>query len=122
MTVLVHNQYAQALDVPSILRSGPVWAAFPLLMCIIYPVHYLKAEAATAYTDALVELGLLVLSLVVGAQLVGVVSDRPYLAVMKRAPALGTVWVWTVVEVSWFTGVVGLLGVAGWAWKRGHWA
>ena len=82
-------------------------------------MHYLRARNAGS-VEGLVELGLFGLALLAGSKLVRLVNDGAYLAVMKRAPALGTVWVWAVVEMRLFTAVGSLVLVGGWAWRRGY--
>jgi hypothetical protein len=54
-----------------------------------------------------------------GAHLVSLTNEASYYAVMKRAPAIGTLWVWCVLEMSLGPAVLGLVGPVGWGvlWK-----
>jgi hypothetical protein len=61
----------------------------------------------------------LLISLLLGAQLIAISNDAGYYAVMKKAPPIGTLWVWTVMEMSAGFSALGLLLPLGWAvlWK-----
>jgi len=60
------------------------------------------------------------LSVGAGTWLVYASNEDPYMAVMKKAPPLGTLWVWAVVEMRW-EWAVGCLGVVGgWGWWQGY--
>jgi len=54
-----------------------------------------------------------------GCYLIYAANERGYYFVMKRAPGLGTLWVWAVVEmeVMWAVGHIALVG--GFMWYRG---
>jgi len=47
-------------------------------------------------------------------------NEDPYLAVMKKAPALGTLWVWATVEMRWEWAAACLGLVGGWGWWKGY--
>ena len=49
-----------------------------------------------------------------GAHLVSLTNEASYYAVMKKAPAIGTLWVWCVVEMSLGPAILGLVGPVGW--------
>jgi len=46
--------------------------------------------------------------------------DAAYYAVLKRAPAIGTLWVWSVVELELKWALVSVLGVGAWGWWMGY--
>lgn len=54
------------------------------------------------------------LSILLGVKLMAVTNNAPYYAVMKRAPAIGTLWVWSILEVPFGASVVGALGPLCW--------
>lgn len=61
------------------------------------------------------------LSILLGVKLMAVTNQAPYYAVMKRAPAIGTLWVWTILEVPFGASVVGALGPLCWGvWWEGY--
>ena len=47
-------------------------------------------------------------------------NEEPYFAVMKRAPPLGTVWVWCVLEQRLEVAVLGIAVVGGYFWFGGY--
>ena len=57
---------------------------------------------------------------VAGVWLVQASNDDPYMAVMKKAPALGTLWVWGVVELRWEIAAACLTMTAVWARWKGY--
>lgn len=48
-----------------------------------------------------------------GCYLIHAANEQGYFAVMKRAPPLGTLWVWSVIEMDLAWAVVSLISVAG---------
>ena len=61
----------------------------------------------------------LLISIILGAQLIAISNDAAYYAVMKKAPPVGTLWVWCALEMSPGFAALGLLLPMGWAvlWK-----
>ena len=115
LTVLVHHQYATSPpSLPSLFYSSTVASPTPaLLLILVALLHPRSAHLATQLIFA-------VLSIVAGAWLVYASNEDPYMAVMKKAPPLGTLWVWAIVEMRW-EWAVGCLGiVAGWGWWNGY--
>ena len=47
-------------------------------------------------------------------------NEEPYMAVMRKAPALGTLWVWAVVESRWEVAAAALAMVCSWGWLKGY--
>jgi hypothetical protein len=61
------------------------------------------------------------LAIGLGAYLIRMTNEEPYYAVMKRAPAIGTLWVWCVLEMSAAAALVAVLGPLGWGvWIKGY--
>lgn len=115
LTFLVHHQYAS--EPPSIgplLLSSSVFSATPLLFLVL--VFILHPRASHLAIQALFA----VMSIVAGGWLVYATNDEPYMAVMKKAPALGTLWIWAIIEMRWEWAVVCLSLVGGWGWWKGY--
>jgi len=115
LTVLVHHQYATTPpSLPKLFYESTVASPTPLLVLII--VATLHPRSSHIVTQLLFA----TLSLVAGAWLVYASNEDPYMAVMKKAPPLGTLWVWAVVEMrwEWAAGSLGL--VASWGWWKGY--
>lgn len=61
------------------------------------------------------------LAIMLGVKLMGITNEAPYYAVMKRAPAIGTLWVWSILEVPLGASILGALGPLGWGlWWKGY--
>lgn len=115
LTLLVHNQYAT--EPPSVIPlflSSTVFSLKPaLLFVLVFILHPRTSNLAVQVLFA-------ILSIVAGAWLIHATNDEPYLAVMKKAPALGTLWVWAIVEMKWEWAVGTLSVVGGWGWWMGY--
>lgn len=59
-------------------------------------------------------------SIAVGCYILYAANEQGYMAVMKRAPPLGTLWVWLIVEMEWNWGALSLVVVCMWTWMRGY--
>lgn len=55
-----------------------------------------------------------------GITLIHITSKEGYLKVMRQAPALGTLWVWSVVRMDLLWAMGGLAGVAAAVFARGE--
>ena len=115
LTVLVHHQYATTPpSLSSILYTSTIVSPTPALILVL--VSILHPRSSYLITQMLFAL----LSVAAGAWLVHASNEDPYMAVMKKAPPLGTLWVWAIVEMRW-EWAVGCLGiVAGWGWWKGY--
>ena len=115
LTFLVHHQYAS--EPPSLgplFLSSSVFSPTPFLFLVLVSVlHTRTSHPATQVLFA-------AMSIVAGSWLVYATNDEPYMAVMKKAPALGTLWIWAIVEMRWEWAVVCLSLVAGWGWWKGY--
>ena len=115
LTVLVHYQYATTPpSLPSILYTSTVTSPTPALILVL--VSILHPRSSQLFTQVLFAF----LSVAAGAWLVHASNEDAYMAVMKKAPPLGTLWVWAIVEMRWEWAVGCLSVVAGWGWWKGY--
>ena len=115
LTLLVHHQYA--LEPPSLsplFLSSTVFSLTPVLLLLL--VSILHPRSSHPVTQVIFA----AMSILAGGWLVHATNDEPYMAVMKRAPALGTLWVWGIVEMRWDWAVACLSVVGGWGWWKGY--
>ena len=56
----------------------------------------------------------------VGCYTIHVTNRYDYFAVMKRAPALGTLWVWSVIEMDLLWAVGSVAVNVGWSYWKGY--
>ena len=81
-------------------------------------VSFLRRLVFPPSSKALVFLPLAIL---LGVKLMDITNEAPYYAVMKRAPAIGTLWVWSILEVPLGASILGALGPLGWGlWWKGY--
>lgn len=148
LAFLAAHQYAQEIHIKDLLWESAV-IAFPILSFCIHLAHghFFKlpftghgrkpsgsrsfaslqnASSAAGRIAAALKLAFplrtvvfLPLAIYLGATLVQVTNESPFYAVIKRAPALGTLWVWCILEMSLGGALLGVLGPLGWGtlWK-----
>lgn len=125
LSVLTMHQYAQALVFrPLIVQT--LFIAFPTLTLLIHffrghllpsiPLSNTTANAIRVLRSVLY----LLIANVAGCYLLMLSNDRGYYAVMKKAPGVGTLWVWAVLEMGLFGALGGVAGPAGYAWWKGY--
>lgn len=102
LDVLVHNQYRQDIEWGPIFQHA--FTAVPVLFLLVY---ILRSETARRWETAR---QLLYFSIAVagGCYTIHVSNRYGYYAVMKRAPPLGTLWIWSVIEMNLTFGAASL--------------
>ena len=115
LTVLVQNQYSpHPPPLLSLIYDSTLTSGAPLLIAIL--VHILHPRSSQWLLQGLFT----VVSVAAGCWLVRASNEDAYLLVMKKAPSLGVVWVWAVVESRWEVALVGVGVVTGYAWWFGY--
>ncbi|KAG0129147.1 hypothetical protein HOY82DRAFT_417441 [Tuber indicum] len=108
---LVHLQYRQEVDLNEIIWK--VIKASPAIFTINCAFHsrrnWLSAQVLFFAISALA-----------GCWLVRAVNRTGYYAVMKRAPQVGTLWIWAAVEMSLVPVLGSCLLVGGYSWYFGY--
>ena len=115
LTVLVHHQYATTPpSLSDIFYKSTLASPTPALILVLVAIlHPRSSQIITQIIFA-------ALSVAAGAWLVYATNEDPYMAVMKKAPPLGTLWVWAVVEMRWEWALGSLGLVATWGWWEGY--
>lgn len=115
LTVLIHHQYATTPpSLTSILYTSTLTSPTPALLLVLVAIlHPRSSDLSTQILFSFLSVG-------AGAWLVHASNEDPYMAVMKKAPPLGTLWVWAIVEMRWEWAVGCLGAVAGWGWWKGY--
>lgn len=115
LTLLVHHQYAT--DRPSLLplfTSSVLFSPAPWLILILVATLHPRASVPMMQTV------FATMAIMAGSWLVKASNDDPYMAVMKKAPPLGTLWVWGIIELRWEVAVGCLAVTGGWGWFHGY--
>ncbi|KAK5129811.1 hypothetical protein LTR08_002788 [Meristemomyces frigidus] len=117
LDVLVYHQYAQEILWPAIFRRTLL--TLPTLFLTIALLRSATAERLGSIWH-LKQLCYFVLAVATGCYTILVTNRYDYFAVMKRAPPLGTLWVWSVIELdlAWAVGSVGVN--VGWSLWKGY--
>ncbi|EKV10639.1 Stress response protein Rds1 [Penicillium digitatum] len=145
---LAAHQYAERIDLPKLFKES-VTTVFPLLTLFVHLAHGhilsfkkrsskgkpaplnvfpLTRDKLTfsflrrlVFPPALKTLVFLPLAAVLGAHLIAITNGEPYYAIMKKAPAVGTIWIWCILELSFGAAVLGALGPMIWGvWWMGY--
>jgi hypothetical protein len=127
LSVLTVHQYAQELTFGPIIFNT-AFVAFPTLCLLIHLLHgHLLALPGGAQPEVMRKASstirpiLFVLTAnVAGCYLIHLTNDHGYYAVMKRAPGIGTVWVWSVLELGLAGALGGVIGPGLFAWWNGY--
>jgi len=61
-----------------------------------------------------------VTSILAGCYLIHITNTSGYMAVMKQAPPIGCLWVWSVIELELPWAVISLMGAATFLWRMGY--
>lgn len=124
LEALTVHQYADELRWKHVFWHTAL-QAFPILFLLIHFMHgHLVSLKMSKRADDLVK-GLrqfvyLVAANVTGCYLIYLTNDKGYMAVMKNAPSVGTVWVWSVIEMGLLGAVTGVAGPGLYAWYYGY--
>lgn len=93
---------------------------------LFYPLHPHEANPillpglSLKYQAPLRQGIFFVASAIAGCYLIHVSNSYGYLAVMKQAPPIGCLWVWSVIELDLAWAVLSLAISAGFLWQRGY--
>ena len=111
LDVLVHHQYRQEIGWTLIIQRTVI--TFPILLALLYVFH---AQSSTIWAQAM----FFGISIGAGCYLIYSSTELAYFAVMKRAPPLGTLWIWSVIEMRLPFAVGSILVVGGYFWWGGY--
>jgi hypothetical protein len=92
--VLVYNQYRQEIEWLEIVTRTATM--FPVLFFLVW---MLRSEVAERF-GTVRQIFFLVLGVASGCYTIHVTNRYDYYFVMKQTPALGTLWIWSVIEMK----------------------
>jgi len=114
LNVLVHNQYGP--EKPSL---GPlVKDSLRVAPALLIAVYALKRREI-ARRPTVKQVLHFVLGTAAGAYMLWLANRESYIGIMKRAPSVGAVWIWNVIEMrlEWAVSSLAVCGV--WLWWHG---
>ncbi|OJK01703.1 hypothetical protein ASPACDRAFT_59362 [Aspergillus aculeatus ATCC 16872] len=148
LAYLAAHQYAQEIELEKLVRESAL-VALPMLTLLIHLAHghivsfigatnrpgeetlsllpWDREKRSWAFLRRLLfppslrTVVFLPLTVFLGCRLMVMTNEDPYYAVMKQAPAFGTMWIWGVLEMSFGPAVLGALGPLVWGvWWMGY--
>lgn len=114
LDVLTYNQYRQAIEWAPIIQRTLMM--LPVLWLLVY---MLRSETAKRWPTAR-QIFFLCVAVGAGCYTIYVGNTYSYYAVMKQAPPLGTLWVWSVIEMHLPYALASLILDAGYMWYKGY--
>ncbi|KAH8432084.1 uncharacterized protein LDX57_009730 [Aspergillus melleus] len=148
LSYLAAHQYAESINMEHLLKDSG-YVAFPILTFLVHLAHgHIVSFAVRGDPRASESISLLPwspeklsisflrrllfppswrtliflpIAVALGTKLVTITNEDPYYAVMKRAPAIGTIWVWSILEIPLGAALLGALVPMTWAvWWKGY--
>lgn len=113
LDVLVYNQYAQEINWPAIW--GRTFTMLPILFLLIF---MLRSETAERFANVR-QVFYLAMAVGAGCYVIHAANVYDYFAVMKQAPPLGTLWIWSVIEMKLTFAAASVLANIGYLWWKG---
>ncbi|KAK3301668.1 uncharacterized protein B0T15DRAFT_320730 [Chaetomium strumarium] len=125
LDVLVHNQYSVDRIVwPRIwMRFGQALLVFGLLIYVLHPHAAnpgLVPGLGPRYQSAVRQVIFFTMSVLAGCYVIHITNTFGYMAVMKQAPPVGCLWVWSVIELELPWAVLSLAGAGMFLWQNGY--
>jgi hypothetical protein len=114
LDVLVYSQYRQEMEWVPIMRR-----TFFILPVLFLLLVLLKSEVASRF-ETVRQIFFLVVAIAAGCYTIHAANAYGYYAVMKRCPPLGTLWVWSVIEMRLAFAVVSIVIDVGYMWWKGY--
>lgn len=113
LDVIVYSQYREDVLWAEILQRAAT--AIPVFILLVYLTHVELSYRFPLLRDLTFFAG----SIVAGCYLVYSGNRHGYFYVMKAAPPVGTLWIWSVIEMSLPYAALSALSVLGYIWYNG---
>ncbi|KAF1921468.1 hypothetical protein BDU57DRAFT_535124 [Ampelomyces quisqualis] len=113
LDVIVYSQYREDILWGDIFKRAAT--SLPVFMMLVYLTHVNFSYRFPVLRDIAFCAG----SIVAGCYLVYAANKYGYFNVMKAAPPVGTLWIWSVVEMSLPFAAVNAVAVLGYVWYNG---
>jgi len=113
LDVLVYNQYREEIVWGEI--AGRAAKATPVFMLLVFLTHVRLSCRFPLARDV----AFLVGAVLAGCYLVYAANKHGYFYVMKAAPPVGTLWIWSAVEMSLPFAALHAVAVVAYAWRNG---
>ncbi|KAK2046302.1 hypothetical protein LZ31DRAFT_593308 [Colletotrichum somersetense] len=124
LDVLVQNQYAKEIEYPAVI--GRTLAAFLVLSFLFYNLHAhptspnLVPGLPHRFQHPVRQTVFFVAGTWAGCHLIYITNKFSYLHVLKQAPTLGCVWIWSVLELDLAVAVASLAAAGAYLVQGGY--
>ena len=112
--VLVYNQYRQKIEWWDI--AGRTLTILPVLFLLVFTM---QSKTALSFPMAR-QILFLTIAIGAGCYTIHVANRYGYYAVMKQTPPLGTLWIWSVVEMKLAFAAASVVVDLGFLWYKGY--
>jgi hypothetical protein len=113
LDVIVYTQYREEVVFGEIFQRAAT--AWPVFILLVYLTHVDLSYRFPLLRDLTFCAG----SIVAGCYLIYSGNKHGYFNVMKAAPPVGTLWIWSVIEMSLPYAALNAVTVLGYAWYNG---
>lgn len=113
LDVIVYSQYREEIIWAEIIKRAAT--ALPVFILLVYLTHVDLSYRFPVIRDITFCAG----SIVAGCYLIYSGNKHGYFNVMKAAPPVGTLWIWSVIEMSLPYAALNAVTVLGYAWYNG---
>ncbi|KAM5448380.1 hypothetical protein MaudCBS49596_005469 [Microsporum audouinii] len=122
MTLLIHFVHGHMVPFPKLSwRSLAFWSGKKTASKSSGQLATRKSLILALFPPTPQNVIFLTFSIFLGSRLITMANEASYYAAMKKTPALGTLWVWAVVEMTAGFSVLGLAVPVVWSvWWKGH--
>jgi hypothetical protein len=114
LDVLTFHQYRQEVE------WGEIWKRTAMVLPILWLIIYVMRSATARRVEVARQVFFLVLGVGAGCYTIHVGNVYDYYAVMKQAPPLGTLWVWSVIEMKLPFALVGVFANLAFMYWKGY--
>lgn len=114
LDVLVYNQYAQEIIWPSIFKRTAT--ILPVLFLVVW---MMRTETASKF-GVLQQLAYCAIAIATGCYTIQITNVHDYFHVMKQAPPVGTLWIWSVIEMKLPYAAASVAADLGYLWWKGY--
>ncbi|KAM0722752.1 hypothetical protein Q7P37_002194 [Cladosporium fusiforme] len=114
LDVLTFNQYRQEIE------WNPIFKRTGLVLPILWLLVYTMRSATARKVEVARQLFFLAVGISAGCYTIYMGNTYDYYAVMKQAPPLGTLWVWSVIEMQLPYALVGVAANLGFMYFKGY--
>lgn len=114
LDVLVYNQYRQEMEWWPIFQR--TFLMLPILFLLLFMT---RSETASSFPTAR-QIFFCVVAVGTGCYTIHVSNRYEYFAVMKQAPPLGTLWIWSVIELKLAFAALSVACNLAYLWYKGY--